>query len=161
MVEFTREQKVAARKAVSRAIEAGTLKPEPCQKCGKPKAQAHHPDYARPLDVEWLCPKCHSQLHNQKHPIEKACEVCGENYKPHPTKRARAKTCSSKCRAALISKRLTEKPVIPPWAKLDHDKAAAIRHRYQLGGITMRALGKEYGVHHKQISDIVNGKTWR
>ena len=161
MTEFTREQKVAARKAVGRAIEAGTLKAAPCQKCGNPRAQAHHPDYSLPLDVEWLCAKCHSQLHNQKHPIEKRCEVCGELYTPHPTKRARAKTCSPKCRAALISRRLTEKPVIPPWAKLDAEKAAEIRRRYAAGGISMRAMAKEYDVHHKQISDIVRGKAWK
>lgn len=27
------------------------------------KPQAHHPDYSRPLDVVWLCPKHHKQAH--------------------------------------------------------------------------------------------------
>src|SRR6266516_5806487 len=36
----------------------GKLTPEPCKECGK-KAQMHHPDYSRPIAVEWLCRECH------------------------------------------------------------------------------------------------------
>ena len=50
---------------VNNAIKNGKLIPWPvcaipeCQ--GKP--QGHHPDYSRPLDVVWLCPKHHKQAH--------------------------------------------------------------------------------------------------
>jgi ribosomal protein S27AE len=33
-----------------------------CSKCGA-KAQAHHDDYKKPLDVRWLCPKHHGEHH--------------------------------------------------------------------------------------------------
>lgn len=47
---------------VRRAIRKGALKPQPCEKCGA-KAQAHHDDYSKPLDVRWLCVKHHAEHH--------------------------------------------------------------------------------------------------
>lgn len=44
------------------AVRDGRLTPEPCFICGD-KAQAHHPDYDRPLDVTWLCPEHHKAAH--------------------------------------------------------------------------------------------------
>lgn len=39
------------------------VKPSVCSECGaEPEAfllRAHHADHALPLDVEWLCSKCH------------------------------------------------------------------------------------------------------
>lgn len=54
-------EKYAARTAVGNALRDGKLiKPGECQKCGRPgKVEAHHYDYLRPLDVEWLCFSCH------------------------------------------------------------------------------------------------------
>ena len=59
-------EKVAARLAVSRAIVAGKLRKHPCEVCGSAKVEAHHPDYSKPLDVRWLCPPHHIELHNQE-----------------------------------------------------------------------------------------------
>ncbi len=56
--------KYAARYAVCNAIRAGRLKRQPCEICSK-KAQAHHEDYSKPLDVQWLCFKCHRKHHGQ------------------------------------------------------------------------------------------------
>lgn len=56
-------EKWSARKKVSRAVRNGTLVRQPCRKCGNPKSQAHHHDYSRPLDVEWLCQRCHAMEH--------------------------------------------------------------------------------------------------
>lgn len=39
------------------------IEKRPCAVCGSENAQAHHHDYARPLDVEWLCPKHHAEAH--------------------------------------------------------------------------------------------------
>jgi len=38
----------------------GKLIPEPCQVCGATeKIEMHHEDYAKPLDVQWMCRPCH------------------------------------------------------------------------------------------------------
>lgn len=47
---------------VGNAMKAGKLEPQPCWCCGN-KAEAHHPDYSRPLDVVWLCPPHHKEVH--------------------------------------------------------------------------------------------------
>jgi len=50
---------------VKRAIERGILKrPNRCSSCGAScKPEAHHEDYSKPLDVVWLCRKCHAEIH--------------------------------------------------------------------------------------------------
>ena len=47
----------------------------------------------------------HGKIHT-KHPIHKKCDICGEQFTPHKTKRKRQKTCSKKCRYELTSKSL-------------------------------------------------------
>lgn len=53
----------AAHDAVARALRNGTLvKPETCQRCPKKgRLEAHHEDYEKPLEVEWLCRRCHKK----------------------------------------------------------------------------------------------------
>lgn len=58
-----------ARQLVHIAIKRGQLiRPALCGKCGqrprptidgRPNIHGHHHDYDKPLDVEWLCAKCH------------------------------------------------------------------------------------------------------
>lgn len=55
--------KKRAHNAVQRAIKAGNLNREPCEKCGAKKAHAHHDDYSKPLQVRWLCAKDHAREH--------------------------------------------------------------------------------------------------
>lgn len=52
-----------AHDAVFRAIRRGDLVRQNCEKCGKSNTHAHHEDYSRPLDVRWLCPECHAEIH--------------------------------------------------------------------------------------------------
>jgi len=49
------------------AKERGEIvKPARCQCCnGKKDIQAHHKDYSRPLDVQWLCRSCHKKNHRK------------------------------------------------------------------------------------------------
>lgn len=52
----------SARLASAVAEELGLIeRPRRCQSCRDPTArlQRHHWDYARPLDVAFLCPDCH------------------------------------------------------------------------------------------------------
>lgn len=61
--------KIGARTAIRRAIESGSItRPEACERCGaknrscsdgRSYLQAHHHDYLKPLDVEWICALCH------------------------------------------------------------------------------------------------------
>jgi len=53
---------------VWKALREGVLvRPEACEQCGKRSpVHGHHGDYSRPLDVEWLCPACHSRHHAQE-----------------------------------------------------------------------------------------------
>lgn len=53
----------AAQTAVSNAVRDGRLAKLPCVFCNAPNVHAHHRDYSKPLDVIWLCPKCHHRLH--------------------------------------------------------------------------------------------------
>jgi hypothetical protein len=52
-----------ARIALQNAVARGKVKRQPCEQCGNPKSDAHHPDYTKPLDVMWLCRKHHMTLH--------------------------------------------------------------------------------------------------
>ncbi len=58
-------ERFKARNAVSNAIRDGRLTRQPCEVCGDIKSQAHHEDYSRPLDVQWLCFKHHRETHGQ------------------------------------------------------------------------------------------------
>lgn len=54
-----------AQSAISNAIAAGKLiSPNRCEHCSKAgQVHAHHDDYAHPLWVRWLCPRCHKAWH--------------------------------------------------------------------------------------------------
>jgi len=59
-------EKARAHHAVEYAIKRGDLARQPCQVCGDPKTDAHHEDYAKPLEVDWLCRKHHVERHLSK-----------------------------------------------------------------------------------------------
>jgi hypothetical protein len=52
-----------AHSALNNAVRDHRLEKEPCYFCGTPEVHAHHHDYSKPLDVTWLCVKCHQRLH--------------------------------------------------------------------------------------------------
>ena len=57
-------EKTAAHGALNRAVKNGEIQKQPCVMCGSKDSEAHHPDYAMPLDVIWLCPSHHKQVHS-------------------------------------------------------------------------------------------------
>src|SRR3990167_8357179 len=54
-------EKVRARCLLRYAVKIGVIKRGICEVCGKEKAQAHHDDYSKPLEVKWFCPLHHRQ----------------------------------------------------------------------------------------------------
>jgi predicted DNA-binding protein YlxM (UPF0122 family) len=69
-----------AQNKMEKAIARGRVKrPEACEMCGnKPpkkkngasQVEAHHPDYNKPLEVMWLCQRCHHKWHKENHAIQ-------------------------------------------------------------------------------------------
>jgi hypothetical protein len=59
--------KAHARQCVNVAVRKGKLqRPERCEDCGNPgPVEGHHPDYAEPLRVDWLCSGCHGKRHRR------------------------------------------------------------------------------------------------
>ena len=60
------------------AIESGKLVRQPCEKCGEARTDAHHDDYTMPLNVRWLCKKCHGIEHQKTHCL-RGHELSGDN----------------------------------------------------------------------------------
>lgn len=56
-------EKYKARRKLTYELEIGRIKRMPCEICGSKKSHAHHHDYDKPLDVQWLCPKHHYEVH--------------------------------------------------------------------------------------------------
>lgn len=60
-------EKYKARSAVANALRAGRIFRNPCEKCGaEERVEAHHEDYSKPLDVRWLCSRCHGAEHRKE-----------------------------------------------------------------------------------------------
>jgi hypothetical protein len=56
-------ERVKADSKLRWAIRIGRIIREPCEVCGSTNSQAHHEDYSKPLEVKWLCPLHHGQVH--------------------------------------------------------------------------------------------------
>lgn len=54
---------VRAQRKVAYEVRAGNLSAKCCESCGAGNTHAHHPDYLKPLDIQWLCAACHRQWH--------------------------------------------------------------------------------------------------
>lgn len=63
-------EKARAHGQFRRALRHGVISRKPCEVCGDQKVHGHHEDYSRPLDVIWLCVRCHGQTRRKENPLE-------------------------------------------------------------------------------------------
>lgn len=88
---FYREGKTASKRAqhiVERAIKKGILIVQNCEICndkdyfkdGRVNIQAHHYDYNKPLEVRWLCQKCHHEWHKNNKAIKEVKRKSSDNF---------------------------------------------------------------------------------
>jgi hypothetical protein len=68
--ELNGEKKKAQRR-VRDAVGRGEIERERCEVCGEGKAQGHHRDYEKPLEVVWLCAICHKLVHRLLNNLER------------------------------------------------------------------------------------------
>ncbi len=60
---YNKSEKGRAAEKFRAAIRYGKMERQPCEICGQSKAQGHHTDYSKPLEVRWLCAKHHREEH--------------------------------------------------------------------------------------------------
>lgn len=82
----------SAQNKAEKAIKRGSLVPLACETCGvtgtfkngRNKIQGHHDDYAKPLEVRWLCQSCHYNWHRVNGPGKNAKQKAeNELLSPH------------------------------------------------------------------------------
>lgn len=63
-----------AQNALNRAVRAGIIKKGNCRICGSQDTHAHHRDYTKALEVDWLCRIDHALIHRWLRTIERALD---------------------------------------------------------------------------------------
>lgn len=60
---YNKSEKGRAAQKLRDAVRRGDIVRGKCEVCGEEKAQGHHPDYSKPLEVRWLCARHHREEH--------------------------------------------------------------------------------------------------
>lgn len=61
------KEKINAQSKLRDHVKRGNIiKPDKCSICNSTEwIEGHHPDYSKPLEVVWLCKKCHNAIHKR------------------------------------------------------------------------------------------------
>ena len=59
-------ERIKATNIIKVLIEQKKITPQKCEVCGDKKADAHHPDYSKPLEIVWLCRSHHRKTHHYR-----------------------------------------------------------------------------------------------
>jgi hypothetical protein len=143
-----RESRAAyAHMRVHSAIKSGALvRPAKCERClrdpgrgkdGRSLIQAHHHDYTKPLDVEWICARCHRVT--TPFPANPGAPVFGarNGMRTHPGLSAGSRNGSAKLSEAMVAYIKSKRGAVPA---VD--------------------LAKQYGVTDALIRRIWRGANW-
>ena len=136
--------KKKARMKVNNLIRHGKLRRNLfCLRCfEKKRTYAHHPDYAKPLVVEWLCQDCHDKEHyddryretQKRRKFFQPCQ-CG--------KKATCRQMCKGCYARWRKKNMTIKCVVPNCEMVQHMRGLCAKHRQQPHIFRIHALPKK------------------
>ncbi|MEG1495452.1 MAG: hypothetical protein RRZ84_07840 [Romboutsia sp.] len=61
--EQERGKRKKARTLLNHHLRDNNIERQPCEVCCNPKTEAHHDCYDKPLEIRWLCFKCHRKWH--------------------------------------------------------------------------------------------------
>jgi len=133
----------AAHQAVAKALKSGKLIPELCW-CGK-KGEAHHEDYNKPLEVEWMC----RQHHMEHHAVKNEDQIPFVDWKlwgkAVPERRERSGNPDE---------------INHPSYKIDVATADLIRERFALGA-RQADLMREFGLSRALIFNVVHDLSYK
>jgi hypothetical protein len=134
--------KKVARNKVNYLIKRGKLTRNPyCLRCFKKAfTDAHHPDYSKPLLVEWLCSECHDKEHydlryrlvQERRKIFEPCQ-CG--------KKAFVKNMCKGC--YMRNRELKDKCLFPSCNRVQHTRGLCGWHRQRKDCLLRFALPKQ------------------
>lgn len=100
--QILRPDKHQARSEVFKALQIGSLIKKICEypNCIESETEAHHFDYSKPLEVNWLCIKHHNDFHRKSKVKEKKVKLCGCGIETNRHS-IRCKNCARKRRLKL------------------------------------------------------------
>ena len=80
---YNQHEKKLIRYRINAFIKRHGIQREPCQICGNPKTEIHHPDYKKETMINYLCRSCHDKVTWYKlqcpEPIDMSA-ICGADY---------------------------------------------------------------------------------
>ena len=85
--KFNKEWRIGIRRSCINLIRRGNVRPDICSMCWRWwHIHAHHPDYNKPLEVIFICSKCHWAVHSWQLEIDKDKIINLEKYRKRKSK---------------------------------------------------------------------------